>query len=51
MGIRLDSMSLDTLDVMADKKMYKRFDRLFIKSRPLGEPILREIFLKTNNYC
>ncbi|CAD8175933.1 unnamed protein product [Paramecium pentaurelia] len=43
-------LSLNSLDVQADKGIYKRFDRFNNKYNPLGTPKLREIFLKTDNY-
>lgn len=30
--------------------MYKRFDRFNNKYNPLGLPLLREVFMKTDNY-
>jgi AMP deaminase len=43
-------LSLDKLNVMADKTTLHRFDRFNAKYSPMGEPILRTIFLKTDNY-
>lgn len=43
-------LNLDLLDVQADKSLYKRFDRFTSKYSPLGQPVLRNIFLKTENY-
>lgn len=42
-------LSVDTLDVHADKRTIHRFDRFNTKYNPLGESRLREIFLKTDN--
>eukprot|EP01101_Sappina_pedata_P003239 TRINITY_DN1346_c0_g1_i1.p1 TRINITY_DN1346_c0_g1~~TRINITY_DN1346_c0_g1_i1.p1 ORF type:complete len:706 (-),score=238.52 TRINITY_DN1346_c0_g1_i1:36-2087(-) len=43
-------LSVDTLDVHADKKMFHRFDRFNLKYNPCGQSRLREIFLKTDNF-
>jgi AMP deaminase len=43
-------MSINSLDVQADKGIYKRFDRFNNKYNPLGTPKLREVFLKTDNH-
>ncbi|KAJ2571544.1 AMP deaminase [Coemansia sp. RSA 1813] len=43
-------LSIDTLDVHAEKDEYRRFDRLNLKYNPVGQSRLREIFLKTDNY-
>ena len=42
-------LSLDKLNVMADHNILHRFDRFNLKYSPLGQPILRNIFLKTDN--
>lgn len=43
-------LSVDTLDMHADRQTFQRFDRFNLKYNPLGESRLREIFLKTDNY-
>eukprot|EP00698_Gefionella_okellyi_P012837 TRINITY_DN3486_c0_g1_i1.p1 TRINITY_DN3486_c0_g1~~TRINITY_DN3486_c0_g1_i1.p1 ORF type:complete len:784 (+),score=142.57 TRINITY_DN3486_c0_g1_i1:28-2352(+) len=43
-------LSVDTLDVHADKKIFHRFDRFNLKYNPFGISRLREIFLKTDNH-
>jgi len=43
-------LSTDSLDVHADKNTFHRFDKFNQKYNPLGKSMLREIFLKTNNY-
>lgn len=48
--IKPDELNLDILDVQADKSLYKRFDRFTSKYSPLGQPMLRNIFLKSDNY-
>ena len=50
--LRVDpaDLSLDKLNVMADKTTLHRFDRFNAKYSPMGEPMLRTIFLKTDNY-
>ena len=39
-------LSLDNLDVQADRTLFKRFDKFSNKYNPLGLPKLREVFLK-----
>ncbi|CAF0907859.1 unnamed protein product [Adineta ricciae] len=43
-------LSVDMLGVHADRNTFQRFDRFNAKYNPLGQSILREIFLKTDNY-
>eukprot|EP00123_Amoebidium_parasiticum_P017658 comp23935_c0_seq1/m.42280 comp23935_c0_seq1/g.42280 ORF comp23935_c0_seq1/g.42280 comp23935_c0_seq1/m.42280 type:complete len:794 (-) comp23935_c0_seq1:96-2477(-) len=43
-------LSVDTLDMHADRNTFQRFDKFNLKYNPLGESRLREIFLKTNNH-
>ncbi|XP_048588124.1 AMP deaminase 2 isoform X2 [Nematostella vectensis] len=43
-------LSVDTLDVHADRNTFHRFDKFNSKYNPVGESRLREIFLKTDNY-
>jgi AMP deaminase len=50
LGITAYDLSVDTLDVHADKRTVQRFDRFNNKYSPLGESRLREVFLKTDNY-
>ena len=38
------------LDVQAFDTCIKRFDVFNNKYNPMGEPLLREIFLKTDNF-
>lgn len=38
------------LDVHADRNTFHRFDKFNTKYNPVGESILREIFIKTDNY-
>ncbi|XP_030076388.1 AMP deaminase 2 [Microcaecilia unicolor] len=42
-------LSVDTLDVHADRNTFHRFDKFNAKYNPIGESILREIFIKTDN--
>lgn len=44
------TLSVDTLDVHADKNTFHRFDKFNLKYNPCGQSRLREIFLKTDNY-
>ncbi|KAK7878553.1 hypothetical protein WMY93_030389 [Mugilogobius chulae] len=43
-------LSVDTLDMHADRNTFHRFDKFNSKYNPIGESILREIFIKTDNY-
>jgi AMP deaminase len=42
-------LSVDTLDMHADKSLFHRFDRFNLKYNPAGQSRLREIFMKTDN--
>ncbi|XP_047641054.1 AMP deaminase 2 isoform X5 [Phacochoerus africanus] len=42
-------LSVDTLDVHADRNTFHRFDKFNAKYNPIGESVLREIFIKTDN--
>lgn len=42
-------ISVDTLDVHANKSVLHRFDKFNLKYNPFGQSRLREIFLKTDN--
>jgi AMP deaminase len=50
LGITAENLTVDVLDVYADHKTFHRFDRFNSKYNPIGTPLLREIFLKTDNY-
>ncbi|XP_035215171.1 AMP deaminase 2-like isoform X2 [Stegodyphus dumicola] len=43
-------LSVDMLDVHADRNTFHRFDKFNAKYNPIGESSLREIYLKTDNY-
>ncbi|CAG2177601.1 unnamed protein product, partial [Oppiella nova] len=43
-------LSVDMLDVHADRNTFHRFDKFNTKYNPIGESRLREIFLKTDNF-
>ncbi|XP_061910152.1 AMP deaminase 2-like isoform X4 [Entelurus aequoreus] len=43
-------LSVDTLDMHADRNTFHRFDKFNAKYNPIGESILREIFIKTDNH-
>lgn len=43
-------LSVDRLDVHADRNTFHRFDKFNTKYNPIGESRLREIFLKTDNH-
>jgi len=42
-------LSIDTLNMRAEKTFH-RFDKFNTKYNPIGQPLLREIFLKQNNH-
>eukprot|EP00930_Biecheleria_cincta_P038544 TRINITY_DN26474_c0_g1_i1.p1 TRINITY_DN26474_c0_g1~~TRINITY_DN26474_c0_g1_i1.p1 ORF type:complete len:731 (+),score=117.08 TRINITY_DN26474_c0_g1_i1:145-2337(+) len=48
-GIEWEELSLDKLNVMADRTTMYRFDLFNLKYSPLNSPQLRNIFLKTDN--
>lgn len=48
--IYAENLTVDKLDVYADHKTFHRFDRFNSKYNPMGTPLLREIFMKTDNY-
>ncbi|GMT32772.1 hypothetical protein PFISCL1PPCAC_24069, partial [Pristionchus fissidentatus] len=50
MGISAYDLSVDMLDVHADRNTFHRFDKFNTKYNPVGESTLREIFIKTDNY-
>ncbi|VDN60476.1 unnamed protein product [Dracunculus medinensis] len=50
LGIDAYDLSVDMLDVHADRNTFHRFDKFNTKYNPVGESILREIFIKTDNY-
>jgi len=43
-------LSVDSLDVHADKNTFYRFDKFNLKYNPCGQSRLREIFLKPDNH-
>nr|XP_025045019.1 AMP deaminase 2 [Pelodiscus sinensis] len=49
MNLTAYDLSVDTLDVHADRNTFHRFDKFNTKYNPIGESILREIFIKTDN--
>ncbi len=42
-------MSVDMLDVHADRNTFHRFDKFNTKYNPVGENTLREVFLKVRS--
>ncbi|XP_043932805.1 AMP deaminase 2 isoform X3 [Protopterus annectens] len=50
MNVTAYELSVDTLDMHADRNTFHRFDKFNAKYNPIGESILREIFIKTDNY-
>ena len=43
-------MTVDSLDCHADRNIYHRFDNFNAKYNPMGVGLLREIYIKTDNY-
>ncbi|XP_052254330.1 AMP deaminase 2-like isoform X2 [Dreissena polymorpha] len=43
-------LSVDILDVHADRNTFHRFDKFNAKYNPIGESRLREIFIKSDNF-
>ncbi|XP_053102706.1 AMP deaminase 2 isoform X3 [Hemicordylus capensis] len=49
MNLTAYDLSVDTLDMHADRNTFHRFDKFNAKYNPIGESVLREIFIKTDN--
>ncbi|XP_015915019.2 AMP deaminase 2 isoform X2 [Parasteatoda tepidariorum] len=50
LNISTYDLSVDMLDVHADRNTFHRFDKFNAKYNPVGESSLREIYLKTDNH-
>ncbi|KAK4883962.1 hypothetical protein RN001_000233 [Aquatica leii] len=50
MSLTTYDLTVDMLDVHADRNTFHRFDKFNAKYNPIGESTLREVFLKTDNY-
>lgn len=50
MNLTAYDLTVDLLDVHADRNMFQRFDKFNSKYNPIGESTLREVFLKTDNH-
>jgi len=50
LNINSYDLSVDMLDVHADRNTFHRFDKFNSKYNPVGESRLREIFIKTDNF-
>ncbi|EJW04834.1 AMP deaminase [Edhazardia aedis USNM 41457] len=50
LNIPIDNFCIDSLDTHALTDTFQRFDRFNAKYNPYGQPILRDIFLKHDNY-
>jgi AMP deaminase len=50
MNINAYDLSVDLLDCHADSNVYHRFDKFNSKYNPLGQSVLRELYIKTDNY-
>jgi len=49
LNISAYDLSVDSLDVHADRNLFHRFDKFNSKYNPIGQSILREIYIKTDN--
>ncbi|XP_059424856.1 AMP deaminase 2-like [Carassius carassius] len=49
MNLTAYDLSVDTLEMHADRNTFHRFDKFNSKYNPIGESIFREIFIKTDN--
>ena len=50
MNLTAYDLTVDMLDVHADRNTFHRFDKFNSKYNPVGESRLREVFLKTDNH-
>jgi len=50
MNLTSYDLTVDMLDVHADRNTFHRFDKFNAKYNPIGESRLREVFLKTDNF-
>lgn len=50
MNLTAYDLSVDVLDVHADRNTFHRFDKFNAKYNPIGESRLREIYIKTDNH-
>ncbi|OWA53532.1 AMP deaminase 2 [Hypsibius exemplaris] len=50
MNLTAYDLNVDMLDVHADRNTFHRFDKFNTKYNPIGQSLLRDIFLKTDNY-
>ncbi|KAJ1951238.1 AMP deaminase [Linderina macrospora] len=50
LNLTADDLSIDTMDMHAHNGAYHRFDKFNSSFNPAGEPQLRDIFMKTNNF-
>ncbi|XP_013194241.2 AMP deaminase 2 isoform X3 [Amyelois transitella] len=50
MNLSTYDLTVDMLDVHADRNTFHRFDKFNAKYNPIGESRLREVFLKTDNF-
>jgi len=50
LNLSAHDLTVDMLDVHADRNTFHRFDKFNAKYNPIGESRLREVFMKTDNY-
>jgi len=50
MNLTAYDLTVDMLDVHADRNTFHRFDKFNAKYNPIGESRLREVFMKTDNH-
>ena len=50
LNVNAYDLTVDSLDCHADRNIYHRFDNFNAKYNPMGVGLLREIYIKTNNF-
>ncbi|OQV23774.1 AMP deaminase 2 [Hypsibius exemplaris] len=50
MNLTTYDLSVDMLDVHADRNAFHRFDKFNAKYNPIGQSLLRDIFIRSDNY-
>ncbi|EQD31470.1 AMP deaminase 2, partial [mine drainage metagenome] len=50
LNLTVYDLSVDMLNMHADRNTFHRFDKFNAKYNPIGESRLREIFLKSDNH-
>lgn len=50
MNLTTYDLTVDMLDVHADRNAFHRFDKFNAKYNPIGQSMLRDIFIRSDNY-